>query len=397
MMISNKRGFTLIELLVVVLIIGVLAAVALPQYKTAVNKSRYAGLMPLAKSVKDAEEEVFMTKADYTADLGDLAVTPGTIDADHTDTATHGNVTLNVVAGAEAGQDYVKAVDGRNPDNTFVMYFARSPKYAGEIHCEAKIANTKAQQLCKSYGPINTVTGTDETFTTYVLQGSGTDAGALGSGGGQGNNEQSGTQEKNILTHTTNGCVHSYGGSTCVGYTRYDDETYSEEFESVSGKQYIFYDKNGNILMKVQQSSTGKTIQDRSSQKEYDSILGQETNHNTLYTFDTQGNLTLWKDNLYVNEIGTYPYISVSYNQTSGVVNGIGVYTKDCAAGGICQASYDNESHLWAHSGFTQDEVDALTTNVQSNWSNYGKTDVPLQSTMIQKYCSFDPASSICQ
>ena len=57
----NKKAFTLIELLVVVLIIGILAAVALPQYQTAVTKARYTELMPLVEYVKTEQEAYFLS------------------------------------------------------------------------------------------------------------------------------------------------------------------------------------------------------------------------------------------------------------------------------------------------------------------------------------------------
>ncbi|MBP3513380.1 MAG: prepilin-type N-terminal cleavage/methylation domain-containing protein [Elusimicrobiaceae bacterium] len=70
----TQKGFTLIELLVVVLIIGILSAVALPQYQKAVKKSRAAEVKMLIKKLGEAEEAYFLANNTYTQCLNDLDV-----------------------------------------------------------------------------------------------------------------------------------------------------------------------------------------------------------------------------------------------------------------------------------------------------------------------------------
>ncbi len=71
---KSNKAFTLIELLVVVLIIGILAAIAVPQYQRAVDRAQVSKMMPMINAILQAEDVYYLSNGKYALDLSELDI-----------------------------------------------------------------------------------------------------------------------------------------------------------------------------------------------------------------------------------------------------------------------------------------------------------------------------------
>ncbi len=149
-MIKNKKGFTLLELLVVVLIIGVLAAIALPRYQLAVDKARYSALMNITRAIADANERFYMVHDRYSTKFNELDI----------------DIQANSIKGGDAYFDWGKCVlykgwevwceNDRSLKNHFIIFYVYSENegYKNKTLCVAANTeeNSRYDKVCQSVG-----------------------------------------------------------------------------------------------------------------------------------------------------------------------------------------------------------------------------------------------------
>lgn len=147
-----RFGFTLIELLVVVLVIGILVAVAVPQYETAVDKARFSTLMALTKAIKTDQEVFYLANGFYSADLNDLAgsLPDGWAISENGQSASDDRQLISISNGAFV---YMRNRDAIPPANSFMMYYDHTNP--GVIHCYAYLGDgERGERLCRAFGGI---------------------------------------------------------------------------------------------------------------------------------------------------------------------------------------------------------------------------------------------------
>lgn len=157
------RGFTLIELLVAVLIIGILAAVALPQYQKAVAKTRVTEAIVVMKALSDAEEIYYLSNGTYTYTLEELDVDVPTTSNYYTYTCFEANFSSCIARPKQDGYPVLE----------FVLL---NHRYAskGKHWCQTadsdiltETGKERAIAICKTYGPQDTTI--NEQYGPYYL------------------------------------------------------------------------------------------------------------------------------------------------------------------------------------------------------------------------------------
>ena len=227
---NTRQGFTLIEVLVVILIIGVLAAIALPQYQKAVLKSRFTALMPIGKSLADSNEAYYLEHGSYAANPQDLPVQG---QAEYPD-----GTSVLLYPGTD-DLSFVRVSNTYVPNAQYVVYQKHSANFPDTTWCEA--GDERAEEMCVALGGVipTGVTGNSsgqDGWKAYLLSGQAYEGDSFVSVGEGGNSEPATptcSGEQPAAINAPNGAT---GTATCVnGQWKYQwtgGQVYSANYPS---------------------------------------------------------------------------------------------------------------------------------------------------------------------
>ena len=158
--IINKAGFTLLELLVVVVIIGILAAIALPKYQLAVDKAEFAKFQSTVVSLRDAYDEYYMAHGVATANFENLTFTmPSDFKKVYQNlygTRTCVKNSSMFCCMSDSGSDHSGLINCGKNDLSLIYsepFFGRNYNSAQRYgRCLALPDNSRANRLCNALG-----------------------------------------------------------------------------------------------------------------------------------------------------------------------------------------------------------------------------------------------------